>query len=116
MDLSQALMQVGTKMADDVQVQGDVTILGRPAAEPPPEDTAPAMANHHIANNCNCGSSRNVSRSCFHLSVIRLTPAICVRESLIGDDLPLGDWFTGQGRTGLARFFVPLAIGLVVGG
>ena len=26
-------------------------------------------------------------------------------ESLIGDDLPLGDWFTGEGRTGLARFF-----------
>ena len=37
-------------------------------------------------------------------------------ESLIGDELPLGDWFTGEGRTGLARFFVPLVIGLLVGG
>ena len=37
-------------------------------------------------------------------------------ESLIGDDLPLGDWFTGEGRSGLARFFVPLVIGLAVGG
>ena len=37
-------------------------------------------------------------------------------ESLIGDELPLGDWFTGEGRNGLSRFFVPLAIGLIVGG
>ncbi|MGB1766820.1 MAG: hypothetical protein ACPHJE_05555, partial [Poseidonia sp.] len=28
-------------------------------------------------------------------------------ELLISDQLPLGDWLTGEGRTGMARFFVP---------
>ena len=37
-------------------------------------------------------------------------------ELLIGDQLPIGDWLTGEGRSGLARFFVPLVLGLLVGG
>lgn len=37
-------------------------------------------------------------------------------ELLISDQLPLGDWLTGEGREGLARFFVPLALGIVFGG
>ena len=37
-------------------------------------------------------------------------------EIIIGDQLPLGDWVTGEGREGLARFTVPLILGLLVGG
>ena len=37
-------------------------------------------------------------------------------ELLISDQLPLGDWLTGEGRTGLGRFFVPLVLGLGLGG
>ena len=37
-------------------------------------------------------------------------------ELLISDQLPLGDWLTGEGRTGMARFFVPLVLGLSFGG
>ena len=37
-------------------------------------------------------------------------------ELLIADQLPIGDWLTGEGRTGLARFFVPLVLGVGLGG
>ena len=37
-------------------------------------------------------------------------------ELLIGDQLPLGDWLTGEGRDGLGRFFVPLILGMSIGG
>ncbi|MEC7460628.1 MAG: hypothetical protein VX891_00940 [Candidatus Thermoplasmatota archaeon] len=37
-------------------------------------------------------------------------------EFLLGSDLPLGDWMTGVGRSGLARFYVPLVLGLSFGG
>ena len=37
-------------------------------------------------------------------------------ELLISDQLPLGDWLTGEGRSGLARFFVPMVLGLSLGG
>ena len=37
-------------------------------------------------------------------------------ELLIGDQLPLGDWLTGEGRDGMGRFFVPLILGLSIGG
>ena len=37
-------------------------------------------------------------------------------ELLISDQLPLGDWLTGEGRSGLGRFFVPLVLGLGLGG
>ena len=37
-------------------------------------------------------------------------------ELLISDQLPLGDWLTGEGREGLSRFFVPMVMGLSLGG
>ena len=37
-------------------------------------------------------------------------------ELLIADQLPLGDWLTGEGRDGMGRFFVPLVLGLGLGG
>jgi len=37
-------------------------------------------------------------------------------ELLLGDELPLGDWLTGRGRTGLSRFYVPIILGVVFGG
>ena len=37
-------------------------------------------------------------------------------ESLIGDEVPIGDWITGEGRQGLARFYVPIILGLLLGG
>ena len=37
-------------------------------------------------------------------------------EVIMGSDLPLGDWLTGVGRQGLARFTVPLVLGLSLGG
>ena len=37
-------------------------------------------------------------------------------ESGLGTELPLGDWLTGGGNEGLARFYVPMGLGLVLGG
>ena len=37
-------------------------------------------------------------------------------ESLVGDEVPIGDWITGEGRQGLARFYVPIILGLLLGG
>ena len=37
-------------------------------------------------------------------------------ESGLGTELPLGDWLTGGGNDGLARFYVPMGLGLVLGG
>ncbi len=37
-------------------------------------------------------------------------------EVIMGSDLPLGDWLTGVGREGMARFTVPLVLGLSLGG
>ena len=36
-------------------------------------------------------------------------------ESRFGE-LPIGDWIIGSGRTGLARFYVPIVLGLGLGG
>ena len=36
-------------------------------------------------------------------------------ESEFGE-LPIGDWIIGSGRTGLARFYVPIVLGLGLGG
>ena len=36
-------------------------------------------------------------------------------ESGMGE-IPIGDWLTGRGRTGLARFYVPIVLGLSLGG
>ena len=37
-------------------------------------------------------------------------------ESLIGDEVPIGDWITWEGRQVLARFYVPIILGLLLGG
>ena len=37
-------------------------------------------------------------------------------ESGLGTELPLGDWLTGSGNDGLARFYVPMGLGLGLGG
>ena len=37
-------------------------------------------------------------------------------EKGIGIDLPLADWLTGSSSDGLARFYVPLGLGLGLGG
>jgi len=37
-------------------------------------------------------------------------------ESGLGTELPLGDWLTGSGSDGLARFYVPMGLGLTLGG
>lgn len=37
-------------------------------------------------------------------------------ESGLGTELPLGDWLTGSGSEGLARFYVPMGLGLALGG
>ena len=36
-------------------------------------------------------------------------------EQLVGE-VPIGDWLIGSGRTGLARFYVPIVLGLGLGG
>ena len=36
-------------------------------------------------------------------------------ETLVGE-VPIGDWLIGSGRTGLARFYVPIVLGLGLGG
>ena len=36
-------------------------------------------------------------------------------ESLVGE-VPIGDWITGEGRQGLDRFYVPIILGLLLGG
>ncbi|MAY12737.1 MAG: hypothetical protein CMB21_02900 [Euryarchaeota archaeon] len=37
-------------------------------------------------------------------------------ETSLGTELPLGDWLTGSERSGLARFYVPIGLGLGLGG
>jgi len=37
-------------------------------------------------------------------------------ELLIADQLPIGDWLTGEGRSGMGRFVVPLVLGVGLGG
>ena len=37
-------------------------------------------------------------------------------ESLMSEEVPIGDWITGEGRQGLARFYVPIILGLLLGG
>ena len=37
-------------------------------------------------------------------------------EVLIADQLPIGDWLTGEGRSGMGRFVVPLVLGVGLGG
>jgi|TARA_B000000609_G_scaffold131435_1_gene105959 hypothetical protein len=37
-------------------------------------------------------------------------------ETALGTELPLADWLTGSGSDGLARFYVPMGLGLGLGG
>ena len=37
-------------------------------------------------------------------------------ETALGTDLPIADWLTGAGNDGLARFYVPIGLGLGLGG
>ena len=37
-------------------------------------------------------------------------------ETGLGTELPLADWLTGSGSDGLARFYVPMGLGLGLGG
>ena len=106
-------------MAEDVQVQSDVTITGSAKSRTLHLKTLrkqwQIITLQIIATAALIGMYLEVV-STYVVGTIDHTILFSSIESLIGSDLPLGNWFTGQGRTGLARFFVPLAIGLVVGG
>ncbi|MDG1549016.1 MAG: hypothetical protein P8Q94_03085 [Candidatus Poseidoniaceae archaeon] len=106
-------------MAEDVQVQSDVTITGSAKSRTLHLKTLrkqwQIITLQIIATAALVGMYLEVV-STYVVGTIDHTILFSSIESLIGSDLPLGNWFTGQGRTGLARFFVPLAIGLVVGG
>ena len=106
-------------MADDVQVQSDVTITGSAKARTLHLKTLrkqwQIITLQIIATAALIGMYLEVV-STYVVGTIDHTILFSSIESLIGDELPLGDWFTGEGRNGLSRFFVPLAIGLIVGG
>jgi hypothetical protein len=106
-------------MAEDVQVQSDVTITGSARARTLHLKTLrkqwQIITLQIIATAALIGMYLEVV-STYVVGTIDHTILFSSIESLIGDDLPLGNWFTGEGRTGLSRFFVPLVIGLVVGG
>lgn len=106
-------------MADDVQVQSDVTVTGSASARTLHLKTLrkqwQIITLQIIATAALIGMYLEVV-STYVVGTIDHTILFSSIESLIGNDLPLGNWFTGEGRTGLARFFVPLVIGLVVGG
>ncbi len=106
-------------MAEDVQVQSDVTITGSAKARTLHLKTLrkqwQIITLQIIATAALIGMYLEVV-STYVVGTIDHTILFSSIESLIGDDLPLGNWFTGEGRTGLSRFFVPLVIGLVVGG
>ena len=106
-------------MAEDVQVQSDVTITGSAKSRTLHLKTLrkqwQIITLQIIATAALIGMYLEVV-STYVVGTIDHTILFSSIESLIGDDLPLGDWFTGEGRTGLSRFFVPLAIGLIVGG
>ena len=106
-------------MADDVGLQGDVTISG----EVRPRTLHLKMLRKQwqiitlqiIATVALIGMYLEVV-STYVVGSIDHTMLFDTIEILIGDQLPIGDWLTGEGRTGLARFFVPLILGLAVGG
>ena len=120
MDLSQALMQVrGVRVADDVQVQGDVTITGSARARTLHLKNLrkqwQIITLQVIATAALVGMYLEVV-STYVVGTIDHTILFSSIETLIGDQLPIADWLTGEGRSGLSRFFVPLIIGLGIGG
>jgi hypothetical protein len=44
------------------------------------------------------------------------TQLFATLEAGLGSDLPLGDWLTGSDNEGLARFYVPIFLGISLGG
>ena len=105
-------------MAEDVQMQSDVTISGEKARTLHLKTLRKQwqiITLQIIATAALVGMYLEVVAT-YVVGTIDHTILFSSIESLIGSDLPLGDWLTGQGRAGLARFFVPLAIGLTVGG
>jgi len=105
-------------MADDVQLQGDVTITGSAKARTLHLKTLrkqwQIITLQIIATAALVGMYLEVV-STYVVGSIDHTILFASIEALIGDDLPIGDWFTGEGRTGISRFFVPLVIGLITG-
>ena len=97
-------------MAEDVQVQGDVTIMGSASARTLHLKTLrrqwQIITLQIIATAALVGMYLEVV-STYVVGSIDHTMLFASIESLIGDDLPLGDWFTGEGRSGLARFLSP---------
>lgn len=37
-------------------------------------------------------------------------------DEIFDGEVPIGDWITGEGRQGLSRFYVPIILGLLLGG
>tara|TARA_B110000881_G_scaffold211774_1_gene220691 strand:- start:12 stop:1226 length:1215 start_codon:yes stop_codon:yes gene_type:complete len=106
-------------MADDVGLQGDVTISG----EIHPRTLHIKMLRKQwqiitlqvIATVALLGMYLEIV-STYVVGSIDHTMLFDTIEIIINDQLPIGDWFTGEGRTGLSRFFVPLILGLALGG
>jgi len=106
-------------MAEDVGLQGDVTVTG----EISPRTLHLKLLRKQwqiislqvIATMALVGMYLEVVSN-YVVGSIDHTMLFDTIELLIGDQLPIGDWLTGEGRNGLARFFVPLVLGLVVGG
>ena len=106
-------------MAEDVGLQGDVTISG----DVHPRTLHLKMLRKQwqiislqlIATVALIGMYLEVV-STYVVGSIDHTILFDTIEVLIGDQLPIGDWLTGEGRSGLARFSVPLIIGLIIGG
>jgi len=106
-------------MADEVALQGDVTING----EVYPRTLHLKMLRKQwqiitlqvIATVALIGMYLEVV-STYVVGSIDHTMLFDTIEVLIGDQLPIGDWLTGEGRSGLSRFFIPLVLGLALGG
>ena len=106
-------------MADDVGLQGDVTISGE--VRPRTLHLKMLRKQWQIITLQIIGTVALIGMylevvSTYVVGSIDHTMLFDTIEILIGDQLPIGDWLTGEGRTGLARFFVPLILGLAVGG
>ena len=54
--------------------------------------------------------------STYGVGSIDHTPLFEPLETGLGTELPLADWLTGSGSDGLARFYVPMGLGLGLGG
>ena len=106
-------------MADDVSIQADVTVTG----EISPRTLQLKMLRTQwqnislqvIATIALIGMYLEVV-STYVVGSIDHTMLFDTIEILIGDQLPIGDWLTGEGRDGMSRFYVPIILGLLLGG